>query len=187
MQTIGPALDSEQTAFRKPGSQALCALQLALDNARWLLHYCTHSSMPYLVCAFLLFSHYLGSSRRANSFISLLWFVSLCSQRQRFTEVLGKETARLVDINTVDGYPVVLKIYKSNSCSYFCYSSAWLGLGCVLPRILWSSSLWKYLEWLFYSYIKLIRFSRLRDYPLTPWDFLFGVGPLRFSFGCLAY
>ena len=56
MQTIGPALDSERTGFRKPGIQALCALQLALDKARSLLHYCTDSSKLYLVCPFLLFT-----------------------------------------------------------------------------------------------------------------------------------
>lgn len=50
-----------------------------------------------------------------------------------------------------------------------------------------SSFLWKYLECSFYRYIKLIQFSRLRDFPWTPWDFPIGVGPLWFFIGCFAY
>jgi hypothetical protein len=48
LQGLGPALDVECIHFRKSGVQALCALQLALDKARSLLHYCADSSKLYL-------------------------------------------------------------------------------------------------------------------------------------------
>jgi hypothetical protein len=49
LQGLGPALDVECIHFQKSGVQALCALQLALDKARSLLHYCADSSKLYLV------------------------------------------------------------------------------------------------------------------------------------------
>jgi hypothetical protein len=48
LQGLGPALDVECIHFQKSGVQALCALQLALDKARSLLHYCADSSKLYL-------------------------------------------------------------------------------------------------------------------------------------------